>query len=135
MNSINFTLTVLDEAQFIKNPEAQITRSVKMLKSHTPSGSFQVTPVENRLSDLWSIFDFLNPGLLGDLEVFNNNYEYGGASRAELVVRVRPLILRRTKEKVATELPPRNRGSGQVYYGRETAGTLQRFGYFSQEES
>lgn len=106
LNSINFTLTVLDEAQFIKNPEAQITRSVKMLKS-THRLALSGTPVENRLSDLWSIFDFLNPGLLGDLEVFNNNYEYGGASRAELAVRVRPLILRRTKEKVATELPPR----------------------------
>ena len=106
LNGIDFSLTVLDEAQFIKNPEAQITRSVKMLNS-THRLALSGTPVENRLSDLWSIFDFLNPGLLGDLETFNNNYEYGGASRAELTVRVRPLILRRTKEKVATELPPR----------------------------
>ena len=106
LNNIDFSLTVLDEAQFIKNPDAQITRSVKMLNSKFRL-ALSGTPVENRLSDLWSIFDFLNPGLLGDLETFNNNYEYGDSSRSELAARVRPLILRRTKENVAKELPPR----------------------------
>ena len=97
---------VLDEAQMIKNPQAKVTLAVKRLNSEMRL-ALSGTPVENRLTDLWSIFDFLIPGFLGSYQNFVDNYESGGASRQELADRVRPLILRRTKEKVAKELPPR----------------------------
>ena len=103
---IEFSLVVLDEAQMIKNPLAKVTLAVKRLSSEKRL-ALSGTPVENRLTDLWSIFDFLIPGFLGSYQNFTDNYESGGASRQELADRVRPLILRRTKEKVAKELPPR----------------------------
>lgn len=103
---VEFSLVVLDEAQMIKNPMAKVTLSVKRLNSEKRL-ALSGTPVENRLTDLWSIFDFLIPGFLGSYQSFTENYESGGASRHELADRVRPLILRRTKEKVAKELPPR----------------------------
>lgn len=103
---LEFSLIVLDEAQMIKNPQAKITQSVKRLNSEKRL-ALSGTPVENRLSDLWSIFDFLIPGFLGSYQQFTDKYESGGASRQELAERVSPLILRRTKEKVAKELPPR----------------------------
>ena len=103
---LDFSLVVLDEAQMIKNPQAKITRSVKRLRSEKRL-ALSGTPVENRLTDLWSIFDFLIPGFLGSYQQFNDTFESGGASRYELADRVKPLILRRTKEKVAKELPPR----------------------------
>ena len=104
--SMDFSLVILDEAQVIKNPAAKITKAVKRLRSDHRL-ALSGTPVENRLTDLWSIFDFLNPGFLGSLERFTTNYEEGGAPRQELAAKVKPLILRRTKEKVASELPPR----------------------------
>ena len=62
-------LAVLDEAQAIKNPDAQQTRAVKGLKARARI-ALTGTPVENRLGDLWSIFDFVNPGLLGSPKEF-----------------------------------------------------------------
>ncbi len=62
-------LVVLDEAQAIKNPDAKQTRIAKMLKAGARL-ALTGTPVENRLGDLWSIFDFLNPGLLGSSKQF-----------------------------------------------------------------
>ena len=103
---LEFSLVVLDEAQMIKNPQAKVSLAVKRLNSEKRL-ALSGTPVENRLTDLWSIFDFLIPGFLGSYQTFVDNYESGGASRHELADRVRPLILRRTKEKVAKELPPR----------------------------
>ena len=61
---VPWRLAVLDEAQAIKNPDAKQTRAVKQLKAGARL-ALTGTPVENRLSDLWSIFDFVNPGLLG----------------------------------------------------------------------
>ncbi len=106
LKKIDFSLVILDEAQMIKNPHAIISQSVKNLKSDKRL-ALSGTPVENRLTDLWSIFDFLTPGFLGRYEDFVTHYETNPASRKELATRVRPLILRRTKEKVAKELPPR----------------------------
>ena len=62
---------ILDEAQAIKNPGTQQTRAVKKLQA-TNRIVLTGTPVENRLSDLWSLFDFLNPGLLGNLKAFKS---------------------------------------------------------------
>src|SRR5678816_3849727 len=66
-----FALAVLDEAQAVKNPAAKQTRAVKQLKARARV-ALTGTPVENRLSDLWSLFDFANPGLLGTAKQFGS---------------------------------------------------------------
>ena len=85
----DFARAVLDEAQYIKNPLTQVARAAKRL----PAGvrfALTGTPIENRLSELWSIFDFLMPGLLGS---------------ARLQALVSPFVLRRVKEDVVADLP------------------------------
>jgi superfamily II DNA or RNA helicase len=100
-----FNMVVLDEAQYIKNPDAQITQAVKALKTkHTLA--LTGTPLENRLLDLWSIMDFLNPNFLGAKDMFVTRFD-GARGRHRLAERITPVILRRTKEAVAPELPPR----------------------------
>jgi SNF2 family DNA or RNA helicase len=102
---------VLDEAQIIRNPSSQVARAAHRLR-----GAFRLaltgTPVENRLSDLWSQFQFLNPGLLGSSESFEDTYASpiaAGDRRAleRLRTRLKPFVLRRLKREVAAELPPR----------------------------
>ncbi|OGV72128.1 MAG: hypothetical protein A3K19_02540 [Lentisphaerae bacterium RIFOXYB12_FULL_65_16] len=100
-----YSHVILDEAQFIKNPESQISQAVKALKADCTL-ALTGTPLENRLLDLWSIMDFLNPGFLGSREAFEERYERP-VRRGELAARIAPVILRRTKEAVAPELPPR----------------------------
>lgn len=97
-------MVILDEAQTIKNPIAQATMAVKSLKAKWKI-AMTGTPLENRLNDLWSIMDFLNPGLLGNLETFETRFAGDGIKR--LTRRLAPFILRRTKEQVARELPPK----------------------------
>ena len=108
----HFQLIVLDEAQHIKNPSAKVSKAACELK-----GRHRVclsgTPVENNLGELWSLFRFLMPGFLGPLERFRRNYqnpiekEDDEERRDFLRARLGPLILRRTKDQVATELPPK----------------------------
>lgn len=103
----DYDFVILDEAQQIKNPDAQITTVVKRLRTPRPL-AITGTPLENRMLDLWSIMDFLNPGYLDDAETFRSDYpDADPAARARLRGRVAPLILRRTKEHVAADLPPR----------------------------
>jgi non-specific serine/threonine protein kinase len=96
---------VLDEAQAIKNPATQQARAVKKL---TGQGRLALTgtPVENRLTDLWSIFDFLNPGLLGSAKDFARFAKKSGSSRP-LRELTRPYLLRRLKtdRSVIADLP------------------------------
>ncbi len=105
-----FHLVVLDEAQSIKNANAQATKVVRDLRT-THRLCLSGTPLENHLGELWSLFSFLAPGFLGDNTQFNKRYrvpieKYGDEfRRSQLAARVRPLILRRTKEQVAPELP------------------------------
>lgn len=108
-----FHLVILDEAQLIKNAQTQAARVVGELDARhrlCMSG----TPLENNLGELWSLFHFLMPGFLGDAQSFRRLYrtpiEKRGdeARRAGLARRIRPFILRRTKEQVATELPPKS---------------------------
>ncbi|GBD40892.1 RNA polymerase-associated protein RapA [bacterium HR39] len=105
-------LVVLDEAQAIKNPSTKLARLAWQLKARQRL-ALTGTPMENHLGELWSVFHFLLPGLLGDREffrrVFRNPIEKEGdeARRELLAARVRPFMLRRTKEQVATELPPK----------------------------
>jgi non-specific serine/threonine protein kinase len=103
-------LAILDEAQAIKNPAAKQTRLVKKLKAETRI-ALTGTPIENRLGDLWSIFDFINPGLLGSSKQFSS-FVKGLADRADnrygpLRNLVRPYILRRMKtdKSIIADLP------------------------------
>jgi len=111
LSSVEWQTVVLDEAQAIKNPDSQVARAAFRLP-----GSFRVamtgTPVENRLEDLWSQMAFANPGLLGGRSEFQEQYvrpiAAGQAARAAaLRQRIRPFLLRRRKQEVARELPPR----------------------------
>jgi SNF2 family DNA or RNA helicase len=104
--SVKWGLLVLDEAQAIKNPEARRTRGVKSLSRHSAI-AVTGTPVENRLTDLWSISDFLLPGRLGSLQEFQSHHpeNYDGAIALE--PRVSPFILRRRVSDVARDLPSR----------------------------
>ncbi len=103
-------LVVLDEAQAIKNPDAKQTRMVKQLRAGARL-ALTGTPVENRLGDLWSIFDFVNPGLLGSGKEFTafakRLAEKAHGSYGPLRELVRPYILRRLKtdKKVISDLP------------------------------
>jgi SNF2 family DNA or RNA helicase len=109
-----FGAVILDEAQFIKNPGAQVTQCVKQLKSEHRL-ALTGTPLENRLLDLWSITDFIQPGYLGDQEQFAETYEPHGENaesaqriaRKRLSAKLRPLLLRRLKKHVAKDLPER----------------------------
>jgi hypothetical protein len=123
-----FRATILDEAQFIKNPGAQVTQSVKQLKSEHRL-ALTGTPLENRLLDLWSIVDFIQPGYLGNQEQFIETYEprlrageetvptaeargektesAQRIARRRLSAKLRPLLLRRLKKHVAKDLPDR----------------------------
>ena len=109
-----FRAMILDEAQFIKNPGAQVTQSVKQLKSEHRL-ALTGTPLENRLLDLWSIADFIQPGYLGNQDQFGETYEPRGENaesaqriaRKKLSAKLRPLLLRRLKKHVAKDLPER----------------------------
>jgi non-specific serine/threonine protein kinase len=105
-----WNLVVLDEAQAIKNPGTRQTRLAKELQAQVRL-ALTGTPVENRLSDLWSLFDFLNPGLLGSAKAFGEYVKKlsssAGGSYAPLRTLVRPYILRRLKtdRRVIADLP------------------------------
>ncbi len=110
-----FRAIILDEAQFIKNPAAQVTQSVKELKGDLRL-ALTGTPLENRLLDLWSILDFIQPGYLGSQAQFLEKYEPRAeagdpwplkVARRRLAAKIRPLMLRRLKKQVAQDLPDR----------------------------
>jgi non-specific serine/threonine protein kinase len=106
-----FHYLVVDEAQYIKNPESQVSRAVRALTARHRL-ALTGTPLENHLGELWAHFAFLMPGLLGGFRHFRRRFggpvERGDTAAAEaLLARVRPFILRRTKEQVAAELPER----------------------------
>ena len=102
-----FGYAVLDEGQFIKNPDAKITQTCfAVLAQHRIV--LTGTPLENRQLDLWSIFRFLLPGLLGSRAAFESALHHDRVGTlARLRAQLAPFILRRTKKEVATELPPK----------------------------
>ncbi|MEH2166150.1 MAG: DEAD/DEAH box helicase [Nostoc sp.] len=102
LQSISWQIIVLDEAQNVKNPEAKQSKAVRQLEA-TFRIALTGTPVENRLQELWSILDFLNPGYLGNKQFFQRRFampieKYGDtASLTQLRSLVQPFILRRLK--------------------------------------
>ncbi|GKS73411.1 DEAD/DEAH box helicase [Acidovorax sp. SUPP950] len=105
-------LLILDEAQMVKNAGSRSARALRRLNA-AHLLCLTGTPLENHLGELWAQFDFLMPGFLGDARSFSQRWrkpieENGETLRAEVLARrVRPFILRRRKQDVATELPPR----------------------------
>jgi superfamily II DNA or RNA helicase len=109
LSETGFRYLILDEAQHIKNPLSATARAAKRLKSERRL-ALTGTPIENRLSEIWSIMDFVSPGLLGSLKMFEERYARPVERGDEETVRrlraiVRPLVMRRTKSEVAPELP------------------------------
>ena len=109
VRKLHFKYLILDEAQHIKNPStgnSQICKSIEADHKLVLTG----TPLENSPEDLWSIFEFLHPGLLGSQTAFRRNYIQAGStseSLAELSLRIAPFILRRRKNEVYAEIPPK----------------------------
>ncbi len=126
LRELPWSLVILDEAQAIKNPDTRQSRAVRSLNTARRL-VLTGTPVENRLGDLWSIFDFLNPGLLGsagEFKQFLENLERSaGTTYAPLRRLVRPYILRRLKTDpdVAPELPPKTEIKTWCTLAREQA--------------
>ena len=113
MKSLPWHLVVLDEAQVIKSPDAKATKAVCQLDTRHRL-CLSGTPIENNLQELWSEFAFLMPGLLGDRKGFAKRFrtpiEKNGdpVRRAQLIRRIKPFLLRRTKAEVASDLPPKH---------------------------
>jgi hypothetical protein len=109
---VRWSIVTCDEAQRIKNPNALVSRAAKKLKSRFCLAATG-TPVENNLTDLWSLFDFIQPGLLEPLNVFNRNYRRPIEAKTDLERErvdelrriIEPQILRRVKSDVARDLP------------------------------
>lgn len=99
LKEMEFEYVILDEAQAIKNAGAQVAKAARLLHGDHRL-ALTGTPIENRLDDLWSIFEFLNPGMAGHLPQWKDANAPAVLSKA-----LRPFLLRRTKEQVLTELP------------------------------
>ena len=129
LGTIQWRVAVVDEAQAIKNPSAKQTRQVKQLQAQSRI-ALTGTPVENRLSDLWSIFDFTHPGLLGSDKVFANftrrlaKADHFGPLRTL----VRPYILRRLKtdRRVIDDLPDKTELKAWCHLSPSQAALYQR---------
>ena len=112
LEKINWQSIVLDEAQAIKNPATKRSQAAMKL-----GGQFKLittgTPIENHLGELWNLFRFINPGLLGSLERFNQRFampisrDHNPNASQQLKKLIQPFILRRTKTQVLKELPAR----------------------------
>src|SRR5205807_9303531 len=108
LKDVEFDYVVLDEAQAVKNANTESAKAARLLRANHRL-ALSGTPVENHLGELWSLFEFLNPGMLGSASVF----QLGGAgartpseeTRLLLARALRPFILRRTKKQVAKDLP------------------------------
>ncbi|MFT5535355.1 MAG: superfamily II DNA or RNA helicase [Burkholderiaceae bacterium] len=108
----NYHLLILDEAQFVKNASTRAAIAIRSIKARHRL-CLTGTPMENHLGELWSMFDFLLPGFLGAQKDFTKRWrtpieKAGDTVRRDLLARrIRPFMLRRRKNEVATELPPK----------------------------
>jgi hypothetical protein len=105
---IEWEIVIFDEGQYLKNPNSQTAQSARALKA-AHKILLTGTPIENKLLDLWSLMHCVMPGALGTQSLFKREFQDSGdaESRARLSRRARPFLLRRTKEEVALELPPK----------------------------
>ncbi|TNF28557.1 MAG: DEAD/DEAH box helicase [Deltaproteobacteria bacterium] len=132
LQSYEFDCLALDEAQNIKNPEAAQSQAVRLLRAKRRI-ALTGTPVENRLTELWSILDFLNPGLIGGRTAFKKTFavpieRFGDEDAAELLRKVTgPFILRRVKTdpNIAPELPEKVESTRYCPLTREQAALYQ----------
>lgn len=105
-----FRYVIADEAQYIKNNHTQNSKAIKQIKAKTKF-ALTGTPMENALSELWSIFDFIMPGYLFTYKKFKTNYEipitrdHDEVAMTKLKMMIEPFVLRRTKKEVLKELP------------------------------
>ena len=110
LKDVRFDAVVLDEAQAIKNALSATAKAARLLKANHRV-ALSGTPIENHLGELWSLLEFLNPGMLGKASAFRAAVSAkngpDGAARAVLARALRPILLRRTKGEVAPELPSR----------------------------
>lgn len=111
LDTVEFGYAVLDEAQQIKNPEAKVTQACCSIRAECRL-ALTGTPIENRLLDLWTLFRFLMPGLLGNRRRFEAHasaasLELRRGFEARLKQQIAPFLLRRKKEQVVSELPPK----------------------------
>jgi len=106
--NVPWLTVILDEGQYIKNPESQTAHAARALKADHRL-VLTGTPIENRLLDLWSLMAFAMPGVLGNKARFTKGFDQTGDpfARRRLAARVRPFVLRRTKGQVARDLPDR----------------------------
>ena len=108
-----FRFVIADEAQYLKNSSTQNAKSIKAIKGDTRF-ALTGTPIENALSELWSIFDFIMPGYLFDYSKFKTKYEVpivrdeNSKVMEKLKALIQPFVLRRTKKEVLTELPEKS---------------------------
>ncbi len=112
LKDIRFDYAILDEAQAIKNANAQSAKAVRLIDAEHRL-AMTGTPVENHLGELWSLFEFLNPGMLGQSKAFRAFSSGTGGSQdgdtlQMLAKSLRPFLLRRTKEQVLSELPEKS---------------------------
>ncbi|TWT58801.1 ATP-dependent helicase HepA [Thalassoglobus neptunius] len=106
LKDIQFDYAVLDEAQTIKNASSQAAKASRLIRAQNRV-ALSGTPIENHLGDLWSIFEFLNPGMLGRSAIFKTHAVDSANPKSRQLISqgVRPFVLRRTKGEVAKELP------------------------------
>ncbi len=123
LRDYKFFYVILDESQYIKNPDSKSYKSITQVDS-LHRLVLTGTPIENSLKDFWSQMNFVNPGLLGNLEFFKKRYilpiEKGQSKpkQENLKMLIQPFVLRRTKQEVASDLPPL---TDQQYYVSMTA--------------
>lgn len=126
LSQVKWQTVILDEAQAIKNAATKRSRAAMALQAR-----FRLittgTPIENHLGELWNLFHFINPGLLGPLHRFNERFAipieryHDREARIKLKKLIRPFILRRIKSDVLEELPPRTEVTLHVAMGKEEA--------------
>lgn len=148
LSSKEWETIVLDEAQAIKNANTQRWKAVMTLKGHARI-ALSGTPIENHLGELWSIFSFINPGLLGNIKSFQNKYSTPIETKQSsdkvhaLKALVSPYILRRMKSDVLKELPPKIEQTIHVEQSEEEAvfyealrrSAEERMTHFMQEKN
>jgi len=124
LSALNWGTVVLDEAQFIKNPQSLRAKAAYSLPAKQRIAATG-TPVENHLGDVWGIFRFLNPGLLGDWQHFKHTFvmpverDAGRESTDLLHKLLRPFLLRRLKRDVLSDLPPLTEVQHDVHWSED----------------